>query len=441
MNLTILWNAATTLLTLIGIGSIIGGIIVLFVGRWLSRGRPQISLIQVESGTRTRRNVKAEPGEKPAEIGARRGSKTSTVQISDTIIQASEKFIFFGRALEEEIDLRELGDFFSIAKGGAHDLQEALTKAEVLYGNLDHNNSEKTQTRVMKRLLADSLLNVILTNGIRSDDLKLPPVSKERAHPFVVEIQTDIAVNHDAYIFVDYPSPNYQMETIRLRTPFLSTDKDRYIPLIEMIKHCDCLGLEQSLKFIIDKLREQQEIANQLINDIEPRIQSIYWQVEVIAHNRGDRTVLLSPYAALITKSPHELPLLPLTALENKRETNPKETKGNVQKEDENEDEFAKNIVLKPQKIRTIRFLADLPGSAADNYSKLADTYNAGIIDCSIILKREDIRDWQGHPLTLRSDWVEFGNKIADNRRKEIVEIAQQTTLRQSKKSRSRQDS
>jgi hypothetical protein len=443
MNSTLIFNQITTLLSIIGAGSIIA----LLLGRWLARPRPRITLIQVEPGTGTMRLSKAAIGEERGpkavigkELGTetRWGSKASTVGVSSDIVQLSVQFRLANKGLDAEADPIGLYNFFLIAKSGSQDLQKALHKTKALLEDLNGNHSNINRMRIMMRLLDDDLLSFFLMTSIETNELiltepKLPPMgedmNEERFHLEVERWDHRDGINE--YMIVVYPSPVYRKQIVSLRGPLLDVEAKRCESLAKMIECGDCEGLTASLNFIINRLREQHEIADQLVDSIQPLIQSISWQVEVVAYNKGDRAVLLSPYAVLITKGHQELPYLPLTALEESKDAKSKEKKDNSQRGELDENSFARYIVLEPQKVTQITFLADIPDNEEKNYSQLGQAYSARILDCSIIVKREDIRNWRGGPITLRSPWTSFGERIAEDRRKEIVALADRATLRQ----------
>ena len=359
--------------------------------------------------------------------------KPRLYQFPTILFSYLEKFRFIRGSLDEEADPSELRDLFLAAKEGSHDLLKALNRAKIVLEGLNCNNSHVSRMRIIKHLFNDWPLRIILVNGIETNELILPepklsPASEKHFH-LEVERQPDPNDSRSQLIIVEYPSPEYKRQLFRLAAPVLDVEEKRRESLVKMIRYCDCDGLRESLTFVINTLREQHEIAEQLVENVQPLIQSIYWQVEVVASNRGERTVLLSPYAVLITKGSHDLPYLPLTALEEQEGTKPKEKKDDSQKGELDENSFARNIVLEPQKVKQIRFLADIPDNEAMNYSKLGVAYSARILDCSIIVKREDVRNWRGDLIILRSSWIAFGGKIAEESRKKIVDLAYQTTF------------
>src|SRR5262249_48950151 len=139
----------------------------------------------------------------------------------------------------------------------------------------------------------------------------VPPKASNGDAILSVAMQVNPTTGNQTAVIED---PDHNRHGIDYPVIVLDYEKQRLDSFVEIVKYCDSAGLKQALTFAKNNLREQRDLAEQLMDAIQPLVQSTYWQLDVMVANRGDRIVLLSPYAVLTTKGGHrQFPPLPLT--------------------------------------------------------------------------------------------------------------------------------
>jgi hypothetical protein len=365
-NIPLVGQVIIEVLSIIGFSGIVG----LLFGRWLARGHPRIFLIGVEPAT----------GEKLKGVN----DGTESVMVSQDIVQLYSKFDWANSSLDDgKADFAQLREIFSNAQEFSDLELKALKKAETLLGDLEKNGQEENRIRIMREFLNDSLIRLILMDGVDTNALIFSQMSDESSSTLLVEKKTDFS-GHDV-IAIQYPfsetrqqlEANQQFLLFRQDMRQLDSEVERRNSFVAMIRSCNYTGLEEALTFVIKYLREQYRIADQLAKSIGGLIQKTYWQVDVMAANTGERIVLLSPYAQLITRGSrgsYERLSLPLTFLSSRRADSKlesveqegteadsvrqrKESKGGEQSK---RYEAKKSIALKAGDATQITFLADV---------------------------------------------------------------------------------
>lgn len=392
-----------------------GGIIGALFGRWLTRGHPRVSLIGVETGMGIYPIARSKPVKVPEDaIKLSRNSQwginiddVTTIGELSAVISSTKQFI----SNSEKI-LRETGSFLKeISKNGV-DSQEMIT--------------------IIQQLLDNEIVHAAILNGLSTN--KLTPRSINRKNQVALHVEKAInrADNNTPYFVIQFPDGKKKGIGYNSRG-YLDSNMEHLTAFMDVIRYCDHEGIKNTLNYVKDLLSDQCDLARKIREILQPFIQSTYWQIEVIVANRGDRTVLLSPYAVLTTKGTrHPLINLPLTALlttPEEAETN-KDSQINPAEQDNEPEHSSKYLVLAPQSAHQITFLSDDEVDNKGKYSELHAIYDAGVLECAIVLKREDIHGWRGNSIALRSSWVSFGKGFTKKLRNEIDALAGHRILR-----------
>lgn len=390
-------------LSALGLGAVVGALL----NRWLSRGRPHLSLIRIvtsESASRT---------------GASR-----VVLLDDDTVRCSQEFEWGDAFSSNRSTYGQASQLAEQAEDFNKDADRIIKKIDALKTQLERPLSREDKLTVVKDIGTDERLHSTLTTALLRREVTInPDLTGARILDYQIAKKSN---REDEYWLLD--APKFRVG-VPVYEPSLKSDLDLAKPYVEALAFFDAATIKGLLEFAENDFRKKNDVCEKLLQGLRPVVETRTWQVDVFASNAGDRIILLSPYASLAVsdvnaRSSVTVPPLPLTAVSLSTSYESERAEGEIAEtasERLNTDAY---IVVPPQAGLRITFVSDEEVTDASKHAPLLNLYKANIFSCSVVMKREGIDTPFRGDLKVSSPRVRFGSTLADQLRADVAKLA-----------------
>lgn len=361
--------------------AVLGGVGGAFLGRWLSRARPRLSLISIKKG---------------------RGEE-EPVEVPRDIVTAVNEFYWVGRLPE----IAKYGGIVTIRQQAKDFLDKKAPVIEEAAGKLSSRVqaavSREEKMDVLGALARSRVVVDQILYGLREKELCLSPRQYSGGEQFFETTDTGAGVN----LGIVAALPKGPLNMWARGTAAALTLKS-YRPFVSAMQYFDQDVLRQCLSYAQRAVQRGIISAESVISKLDGLLQSEELILEVAITNHGDRLAVLSPYAALSVRGAGGS-IAPLAL----RATG-------VRSDDESVTEISElsaYIAVDPQSVKKYVFVSD-----PLNGSPLGAAYEAGLLDCRVTATRESGRAARKKVVSPR---VTFGAGLGESLRRKVIDHAQ----------------
>lgn len=390
-------HVAALMLLILGtvLGVLFGGITGVFLGRWLTRAQPRLSVVAI---TQTHESDAA-------------------IQIPESIVDSTRQSKVFNflqpmsasAAVEDEIaKCEEYIEEYPQTKEVLDEILSLIPRA-----------SESEKISVLEKILGTGQLERVIRFGLYVKDFQISPDGGE------VDFEE---LRKDAQYFKVYKEDVQGGVTVLLELPRSTATLDfigpQAAPRFDSAKaFMRALGdfNAPALEACVDYARQTMEKEYLRAEALSERLRRIVdlgpFEIQVVATNNGDRMAVLNPYATLVTTgAERQLPpiLLRVVGLTNGaslRSDAAELVKGSPT-----------YITLEPQSTKLIL----LTSEALENNVQLKSAYESEILSCSVYMVQQKAN---GGKKRLRTPIKKFGAGLPEELKEDATEIARRRRL------------